>query len=112
MAMSDAIAVYEQVLALMSRMRIAAEARAWDELVALERQCRALVADLRVSDANPPLDRAARARKIALIREMLAHDAAIRDVTEPWMRQLQELIGSKSRTRRLAAAYGAHDRRE
>jgi flagellar protein FliT len=102
------IAVYEQVLALMGRMRRAAEAREWTQLVALERECRALVAGVQVADAGEPLDGAARARKAALIRQVLAHDAAIRDITEPWMRQLHELLASSSRTRRLSAMYGTH----
>jgi flagellar protein FliT len=33
----------------------------------------------------PALEGDARARKIALLKQIMANDRAIRDVTEPWM---------------------------
>jgi flagellar protein FliT len=37
---------------------------------------------------------------------VLADDAAIRDLTQPWMARLQHLMTSTSQERRLNTAYG------
>ena len=40
----------------------------------------------------PALDGALRQRKVDLIKQLMANDRAIRDVTEPWMGQLDRAM--------------------
>lgn len=108
---NDVIAVYERVLALMHDMHAAAQRSAWDELAALERDCRAAAGALIDREQTVPLAPAQAQRKSALIRQTLALDAAIRGLTEPWLRQLEAFLGTRERERRLQAAYGASELR-
>ena len=54
-----------------------------------------------VAYLKPALQR----RKAEIIRNVLAADAEIRNITEPWMQQLQHILGSAARTHRLREAY-------
>ena len=40
----------------------------------------------------PALDGAKRLRKIDLLKQIMANDRAVRDVTEPWMGQLDRAM--------------------
>ena len=106
---AEMIGIYEQILAVTAQMLEAAHAADWDGLIVLERQCRSLVErlkDLR-ADAHAVLEPKARKRKAEILRQVLADDAAIRDLTEPWMRNLQHLLKSAGHERRAHAAYRA-----
>ena len=46
-------------------------------------------------------------RKVEIIRQVLADDAEIRNLTEPWMQRLQHLLTSVGQERKLHAAYNA-----
>jgi flagellar protein FliT len=99
------VSQYEDIEKLMDRMVLAARAADWDALVDLESDCRTMVETLKGSQASSPLTDAQRARKATLIRRMLAHDAEIRNLTEPWLAELGELIDSSARQRKLEHAY-------
>lgn len=105
---AQTMAAYESVLAISARMREAAQRADWDGLVALEAQCRAAVAPLMaLGEDLPRLTPAQQARKGDIIRHVLADDAEIRLITEPWMNELEGLIGNTRNQRRLVQAYGA-----
>ncbi len=55
-----------------------------------------------------PLTGVSRARKVAIIKKILADDKEIRNITEPWMNKLSMLINSTGTERKLNRAYGAH----
>ena len=40
----------------------------------------------------PPLEGAARKRKVDLLKQIMANDRAVRDITEPWMGQLDRAL--------------------
>ena len=46
--------------------------------------------------------------EVELIKQVLADDRRIRDLTSPWMAQLSKLISSNGTQRRLANAYGVY----
>lgn len=101
------IAAYESIAALSGQMLRAAQHGDWQRVALLERDCRGLIERLRSAPPQDPLDAAVRGRKLELIRKVLANDAAIRDLAEPWMAELEALIGATGRRRRLQRAYGA-----
>lgn len=103
------IAEYERVLSVMQQMHEAARTERWDDLVALERSCRSIVERLMGGEAGTPLAPPEARRKLAIVRQLLALDAAIRNKTEPWLAQLQGLMSASRRTRKLHQAYGAPD---
>lgn len=102
----DVIVAYERILGYTSQMLEAARASDWDRLVALEQDCKKLVERLIADNTGQPLNSEFQQRKTEIIRKVLADDAAIRNITQPWMAQLQNILGSAGREQRLHRAYG------
>lgn len=98
---------YESISATTGHMLEAARNGDWDRLAALERDCRALVEALRSGETTVRLGGDARQRKIEIIRKVLADDAEIRNLTEPWMAELEAFLGSAGRERMIRRAYGS-----
>ncbi|MGF6858108.1 flagellar protein FliT [Paraburkholderia sp. CI3] len=103
---AEYFARYEAIAALSCRMLIAARRALWNDLVHLQEEYRQLVEALREADVGVKLDEAERLRKYALIRQILADDAAIRDLANPRMAHLSALFAGRS-TRVLKELYGA-----
>lgn len=101
------IEAYEGIGTATRNMLQAALDSNWDELVALEIRCRAMVERLIAAEPHDPLNPAQQQRKAEIIRQVLADDAAIRNLTEPWMAQLHHFLGSATREQKLHQAYGA-----
>ncbi|WP_426193812.1 flagellar protein FliT [Massilia sp. DWR3-1-1] len=78
--------MYEQLAGLTAQMTLAAQAGDWCSLAALEQQCARH--QQAVQAGVPPLTGEARSRKIALMKQIMANDRAIRDVTEPWINKV------------------------
>ena len=106
---AQVIAVYERMLAVMQQMHEAARTQRWDDLVALERSCRRMADELAAEGPPAQLPPPQAKRRLALIGQVLALDAAIRGMTEPWLAQLQTFLGARQRERKLHEAYGAPD---
>jgi flagellar protein FliT len=106
---TQVIAVYERMLAVMQQMHEAARTQRWDDLVVLERSCRRMVDELAAREPQPTLAPPQAQRRLALIGQVLALDAAIRDMTEPWLQHLQVFLGSRKQERKLHQAYGTRD---
>lgn len=95
---------YQQLSDITGKMRAAAAAGEWDELIALEKRCTRHVEALKPRD-GVPADEASRQQKASLIRKILADDKAIRESTEPWMRQLERIMQSARSEQRLQQTY-------
>lgn len=102
--MNSVIEHYQFLSGITEKMREAAALGEWDLLVELEQQCSQHVAIMKRQD-NTPADEATRQQKAALIKKILADDAAIRSKTEPWMAQLQRIMQSTRSEQRLQQAY-------
>jgi len=84
---------YEQIAQASQLMLDAARSSDWDEVERQEKLCRSLVASLKAASVGSPLLRPQdNRRRMELLRRMLAADAEIRDRSEPWLRQLEQLI--------------------
>ncbi|NVD73067.1 flagellar protein FliT [Duganella sp. BJB1802] len=83
MTSTEVLSMYENIAGLSNQMAAAARLGDWDGLSRLEAQCASAA---RPADAGvPSLSGAPRLRKIDLLKQILANDRAIRDVTEPWL---------------------------
>lgn len=99
--MNPLIDCYEQIAAASGSMLAAARSRDWERLIAAERDCAASVVRLKsAQECAHPLDPVARRRKVAILRNVLANDAEIRTLTQPWLARLQDLLTATA-TRRL-----------
>ena len=98
---------YEKALELTRRMLDAAQKSEWERLVALEGERATLIDQLRDLDREPSRDARERDRKRALLREIMQFDEQIEILTQDWMRELREVLGSISAEQRLSRTYGA-----
>lgn len=97
---------YDSLSATTAGMLSAARSGDWDRLVSLERDCAHIVARLSALETEDPLPPGLRDRKVALIRKVLADDAAIRDITEPQLKRLERMMDTNRSEQRLLRAYG------
>ncbi|MGK5025371.1 flagellar protein FliT [Janthinobacterium sp. RB2R34] len=88
---NDVLSMYENIAGLTNKMVAAACAEDWESLNALENQC-ASAASATLIGAVPALSGSHRARKFDLIKQILANDRAICNITEPWMAQLSRTM--------------------
>ena len=102
----EVILLYETVAVITDQMLVAAKKRDWEVLAMLESRVADHVQVLRGAEVPAALSGETRLRKVRIIQEILAHDRAIRDITEPWMAELAVLINSAGTERKLSQAYG------
>ena len=107
MKSTELIDLYENVAVITDQMLHAARKRDWELLTQLEQNCSSTVAKIRENELPTVLSEELRERKIRTIKKILADDKEIRDITEPWMAELSNLIRSNGTARKLNQAYGA-----
>jgi len=96
---------YNAILATTGKMLAAAQNNEWDQLIQLEQECKQLTEILIKNDQEPILDKEFLQKKVKIIHQILADDAQIRAITEPWMMKLQDMLNANSRKRDLQLAY-------
>jgi len=92
--------LYERVLALTRDMLEAARRSDWDGLVQRERERAGMVDQLKALDPDPGRDGATRDRKHAIILDILKCDEQIQVLSQDWMHELREVLGSISTEQR------------
>ncbi|KIG11492.1 flagellar protein FliT [Caballeronia concitans] len=97
---------YEAIAALSAQMLVAAREGEWSELKAMQSAYRELVDQLKETNAGSDLDESARARKLDLVKKILADDAAIRDLSSPSLARLSALFTVNSTARVLKKMVG------
>ncbi len=103
----EVIALYETVATITDQMLAAARVGDWDRLAVLESRCASHVAVLKKDEPPAALTGDIRVRKVQIIKKILADDREIRNIAEPWMAKLSQLINSTGAERKLSNAYGA-----
>jgi len=98
---------YQELLLLSAQMLDAARAGNWDAMDELQRIYVAEVDELRRLDHEAGLDDAEAARRHVLLEQILAHDAAIRNLVSPQLARLGALLDSSRRSSVLHRTYGA-----
>jgi len=96
---------YEKISTASTRMLAAASNGDWDALIAAESDCSAIVNRLQVLGENGPLSDDGTRRKMRIIRKVLAEDAQIRMLTQPWLNTLESLLRGQVSQRRLRDMY-------
>jgi flagellar protein FliT len=97
---------YEAIAAVSGQMLTAARGGEWSELKALQGSYRELIEQLKDADSRSELDESARARKLDLVKKILADDAAIRDLTSPSLARLSALFAVNRPARALKKMMG------
>jgi flagellar protein FliT len=102
----DYFAHYEAIAMVSGQMLAAARGGEWSELKALQGTYRELVEQLKDVDSGSELDESSRARKLDLVKKILADDAAIRDLSSPSLARLSALFTVNSPARVLKKMIG------
>lgn len=102
---SQTLITYNAILTTTGKMLIAAQNCEWDQLTRLEKECRQLTELLIKNDPEPILDEELLQEKVKIIHQILADDAQIKAITEPWLRKLEDMLKTKDRTYSLQQAY-------
>lgn len=92
MTSNEVLSMYENLAGLTAKMSLAAQTGDWNALTSLEKQCASHAAA--VETGVPALSGASRMRKIDLLKQIMANDRAIREVTEPWMGKLDNMMAA------------------
>lgn len=95
------LALYEQTLARTREMLDAARASDWDGLVQRERSRALLVERLKAQDPDPARDAATQERKREILLEIFRADEQIQTLTQDWMHELRDVLGSLGTLQRL-----------
>lgn len=90
MTSNDVLSMYENLAGLSGQMKVTAQAGDWNGFDKLNVQA-SMAAGAAIGGV-PALDGAKRQRKIDLIKQLMANDRAIREVTEPWMGQVERAM--------------------
>ena len=96
---------YEKALELTHAMLEAARKSDWDKMIALEKDRTRIIDQLRHLDPQPGRDTQALSRKRELIQGILQCDEQIQILTQDWMRELREVLGSIRAEQRLSRTY-------
>ena len=107
----ELITVYENVAEITTQMVHAAQANDWQLLASLEERCTQQVQVIRENNEPVDLEAEERQKKVNVIKRILADDRKIRDITQPRLAQLSELMRSSSTQSKLARAYQLDHRR-
>jgi len=88
------LALYQQTLARTREMLDAARGSDWDGLVQRERERALLVERLKEHDPDPARDAATLERKREILLEIFRADEQIQTLTQDWMHELRDVLGS------------------
>ncbi|MBA4215109.1 MAG: flagellar protein FliT [Polaromonas sp.] len=83
---------YKAIERTSSQMLEAAKEENWDQVVRLEGACAVLIAQLRYKAKTDELAPEERKEKTRIMQRILRTDAEIRNLAEPWLNDLSQLI--------------------
>ena len=86
---------YEAIEKASAEMLAAARAGNWDEVVKLEGACAVLIAQLKNAAHSSHLMQNEAKEKSRIMQRILLNDAEIRHLAEPWLEDLDQMMGGR-----------------
>ena len=86
---------YEAIEKASADMLVAARSGNWDEVVKLEGACAVLIAQLKNAAQSSQLMQTEAKEKSRIMQRILLNDAEIRHLAEPWLEDLDHMMGGK-----------------
>jgi flagellar protein FliT len=87
---------YKAIESASQQMLAAAQKENWDQVVRLESTCAVLIAQLRGKARTNKLNNDERREKLRIMQRILRTDAEIRLLAEPWLSDIELLMGNSS----------------
>jgi flagellar protein FliT len=98
-AMTTALLHYYQAIEKASQdMLEAARQGNWDQVLKLEGACALLISQLKHHAADNPLGKDEAQFKSRIMQRILVNDAEIRQLAEPWLDDLDDLLAARPKT--------------
>lgn len=95
---TELLSYYEAIEQASCDMLAAAKAGDWDAVVKLEGACVLLISQLKHAARVKPLDHDSAHAKARIMQRILVNDAEIRHLAEPWLQDLDEMLGGRRKT--------------
>lgn len=95
---SKLLSYYEAIEQASSDMLAAARIGNWDEVVKLEGACVLLISQLKHAAAARPLGTEEVQIKTRIMQRILLNDAEIRQLAEPWLDDLDQILAGRPKT--------------
>lgn len=89
---------YEAIERASQDMLDAARSGNWDEVVKLESACALLISQLKSAAAHRTLGAEEAQLKSRIMQRILVNDAEIRQLAEPWLEQLDDILSARPAT--------------
>jgi len=89
---------YEAIERASADMLTAARSGDWDQVVKLEGACALLIAQLKNTAADKPLPQDEAQLKSRIMQRILVNDAEIRQLAEPWLEDLDDILAGRPKT--------------
>ena len=90
---SRLIEVYEEIARASRSMLDAAKAEDWERVARIEADCRELIDRIRIAARDERLGAGEARRRMEILRGVLQDDAQIRARSEPWLQDLNRILG-------------------
>jgi flagellar protein FliT len=87
---------YKAIESASQQMLVAAQTENWDQVVQLESTCAVLIEQLRGKARNNKLSSEERREKLSIMQRILRTDAEIRLLAEPWLSDIELLVGDRN----------------
>lgn len=92
---SELITYYETIERASADMLEAARAGKWEEVLRLEGACMVLISELKRLASQAEVDAESRRAKSRIMQRILVNDAEIRNLAEPWLEDLEQMMSGK-----------------
>jgi flagellar protein FliT len=92
---NDLLNYYEAIERASQDMLEAARNGNWDRVVKLEGACAVLISQLKHAAGERPLPPSAAQLKSRIMQRILINDAEIRQLAEPWLEQLDQILAGR-----------------
>ncbi len=92
------LSYYQAIEEASQDMLAAARAGNWDTVVKLEGACALLISQLKHAAGKQPLASDEAQLKSRIMQRILVNDAEIRQLAEPWLEDLDDLLAGRPKT--------------
>ncbi len=92
------LSYYQAIEEASQGMLAAARAGNWDTVVKLEGACALLISQLKHAAGKQPLASDEAQLKSRIMQRILVNDAEIRQLAEPWLEDLDDLLAGRPKT--------------
>ena len=89
---------YEAIEKASHDMLEAARSGNWDHVLKLEGACAVLISQLKQTAAERPLGKDEQKFKSRIMQRILVNDAEIRQLADPWIDQVDDLLAGRTQT--------------